>query len=505
MKINFVIPAAGAATRLKPLSNNSSKAMVRVNGRPCIDYILSEICKYDVGEIVIVDGVFNDIREYVEKSKFKDVKFVKQGSLNGPRDAIKKGLSVLDDSTRPLVVWLGDAIIVNETYPMGDDFLLTKQVVDQSPWCIWDGTKFYDKPLETIIGGHALVGLYSFKNGVLAKELFDNSDDYNISAALSLYAEHSNFKNIITNSWYDIGDITTYHKTCAELLNHKARSFNSFTYDRNTNTITKYPDWSNYQAVKAIEYENEWYKNITDEQRMFVPKYIKGETTLKLSWETGTLLSDLLLYDDIPETTWDHILSKLFMIMNRYFHVQDNIDREFIKHFDSRTSEMWIGKTKERFEYSSIDIVYSSDIIAIAKNVRRKSMPVSTMHGDLHFGNILYNMYNDHIIFIDPRGSFGISHSGTNGDSLYDWSKLAHDLYWNYSGIVANREQKPFIKDLFLKYCREYNLPVNDIIAGGLVLVATAIPLHSDDVNRQKRLSNVVENNIEYVKSFYSL
>ena len=40
-KFNLVIPAAGSATRLKPLSSNISKVMVRVNGKPCLDYIVA--------------------------------------------------------------------------------------------------------------------------------------------------------------------------------------------------------------------------------------------------------------------------------------------------------------------------------------------------------------------------------------------------------------------------------------------------------------------------------
>ena len=61
-KFNLVIPAAGSATRLKPLSSNISKVMVRVNGKPCLDYIV-EAVNGSVEEIVVVDGKFDDIRE----------------------------------------------------------------------------------------------------------------------------------------------------------------------------------------------------------------------------------------------------------------------------------------------------------------------------------------------------------------------------------------------------------------------------------------------------------
>ncbi len=64
-KFNLIIPAAGAATRLRPLSSSTSKVMVRVNGKPCLDYII-EAVNGAVDEIVVVDGQFTDIRDTVK-------------------------------------------------------------------------------------------------------------------------------------------------------------------------------------------------------------------------------------------------------------------------------------------------------------------------------------------------------------------------------------------------------------------------------------------------------
>ena len=92
--INVVIPAAGEATRLKPLTANCSKAMIRVHGKPTIEYIIESVHNngIEVKQIVIVDGKHDDIREWVAKSKYNNIKCVKQGSLNGPRDAIDVGI-----------------------------------------------------------------------------------------------------------------------------------------------------------------------------------------------------------------------------------------------------------------------------------------------------------------------------------------------------------------------------------------------------------------------------
>ena len=116
--LNVVIPAAGEGTRLRPLSSNVSKAMVPVNGKPTIAYIIEQVRKLaDVAEIVIVDGKFTDIREFVDL-RYDDVSCVNQGSLDGPRDAISKGVAALKEPTLPLVVWLGDAIILDDDLPL---------------------------------------------------------------------------------------------------------------------------------------------------------------------------------------------------------------------------------------------------------------------------------------------------------------------------------------------------------------------------------------------------
>ena len=139
-RFNLVIPAAGAATRLRPLSSNTSKIMVRVNGKPTLDYII-EAVNGSVDEIVIIDGKFSDIREYCEV-KHPNIKFANQPSFDGPRDAIKIGMNALEDPDKPVVVWLGDAIILEKDMPLGTDFLITKIVDDHKNWCMWDGLDY---------------------------------------------------------------------------------------------------------------------------------------------------------------------------------------------------------------------------------------------------------------------------------------------------------------------------------------------------------------------------
>lgn len=491
--INVVIPAAGEATRLRPLTSNCSKAMVRVHGKPAIEYIIDSIYKNcsDIGEIVVVDGKHNDIREWAAKSIYSDdIRCVKQGSLNGPRDAIRVGIEELSNKDLPLVVWLGDAIILDEDLPLGTDFLLTKEVEDHFAWCMWDGKYFFNKPLERVPHAVALVGLYSFKDGVAAHHAFSKSTDYDISFALEKYARltENSFDRINTNKWYDIGDIASYHRTCAEFLTFKARTFNSFKYDPDLNVVTKVPQYTSEFAVQTVMNEKKWYSSLNSKQKMFVPKVLDNDYGLSLSYESGTLLSDLFIHEDISKSTIDYLIEKVVLAIRNYFHTQPSL--EFLKSFGKNADLMWKKKTDERLR--TVDLLpYTKQFYKdVAERCMNKAQPVQAMHGDLHFQNVLYNPYNDSITLLDPRGEYG-NHIGCGGDHMYDLCKLSHDLYHGYSSMFQSKPYPKYVKESFSKIIRKYySNEYQEIIDGGALLIATCIPLHYDNSKRQKLMKD---------------
>ena len=82
-----VILAGGKGTRGKPYTDYFPKAMIPLNGRPLIDYILKHISSYDIiSEIIIIsdfDGLGGQIKNYLEDSKYKKkISFV-QDSQSG--------------------------------------------------------------------------------------------------------------------------------------------------------------------------------------------------------------------------------------------------------------------------------------------------------------------------------------------------------------------------------------------------------------------------------------
>jgi dTDP-glucose pyrophosphorylase len=500
--INVVIPAAGEATRLRPLTSNCSKAMVRVHGKPTIEYIIESIYKnkplQTISEIVIVDGKHDDIREWVAKSNYTNIRCVKQGSLNGPRDAIFKGIDALKDETLPLVVWLGDAIILDEDLHLGSDFLLTRKVEDHFAWCMWDGKDFFNKPTESIPNAVALVGLYSFSDGTGASYAFENANEYDISFALEKYVRSTGneFERIETSKWYDIGDIASYHRTCAEFLTFKARDFNSFMYDSDLNVVTKVPNYTNEFAVKTIKNEKAWYASLNSKQRMFVPKVLDDDYGLSLSYESGTLLSDLFIHEDISNSTIDYLIEKVILSVHNHFHERPSLD--FLEGFGKNAKKMWIDKTKDRLSKNNLNTPVYDFYAEVAKCCMKVAEPVQAMHGDLHFGNVLYNPYNDAIVLLDPRGEYG-DHIGCGGDDMYDLCKLSHDLYHGYNSLFQSKAYPKYVRESFEKVIRRYYPNrYQEIIDGGALLIATCVPLHYDNPERQRLMKDYIN---EYAHS----
>lgn len=507
-KINVIIPAAGAATRLKPLSNNTSKAMVRINGKPCIDFIIESILdQAEIEQMIIVDGKFKDIRDYVPRRWSKiNTSFVTQETLDGPRNAIHLGVNLIENVNIPTVIWLGDAIILEECMPLGEDFLLAKYVSDQHNWCMWDqGTQeFYNKPKHPVNNACALVGLYSFSDTVKLNDALDMSYDmYEISDMLERY--ENNFEKVLTDRWYDIGEISSYYNTCASLLSLKSRSFNTLKYDPELGVLHKKPDYHNIDAIHSVESERAWYRSLDWKQQLFVPRFIDSNTDLIISYEPGVLLSDLLMYEELAPSTWEYILDKLFHTVTTYFHNSSNRSDENIYTFSANSKRMWIEKAESRLSGSPFSYEERDQLISYGHEIYKSSLPVACMHGDLHFGNVLYNAQNDKLTLIDPRGEYG-DIQGSLGDNIYDWSKLAQELVFGYNHLLANMPytRQEEMNRIFFRMCKKYNVDYDLAVKGGVILLATCIPLHQDDPMRQIRFSDKVKEFLNDKSSFHS-
>ena len=123
------------------------------------------------------------------------------------------------------------------------------------------------------------------------------------------------------------------------------------------------------------------------------------------------------------------------------------------------------------------------------------------IHGDYCLSNLLYDLNNQIVRMIDPRGSFG--QKGIYGDPRYDIAKLRHSIAGLYDYIVAdlftvsfegnnfsyeiledekNTELEKYMDACILKYGYE----INEIKLIEALLFLSMIPYHADYPARQQ-------------------
>jgi len=508
MKRTVIVPAAGLASRMKPLSQAVSKAMISVNGRPIISYIIERLFSNGgFDEMIIVENELGDINEFVTRVyPHMNIKCVTQEKKLGPLHAIHVGWreSEVDDSM--VTVWLGDTICLDE-FDWAQDFVAVHAVPDPHRWCLIDQRgNLYDKPDEEVPTDNALIGVYHFVNGadfdtamITAMEKPTHKGEHQIAALLETYQELQKFPFTLIDAkeWYDCGELTTYYESKARLLKRTARSFNKIDVNTFFGTVTK----SSTDKAKAakIELEKNWFKNLNEEQSLFCPRILSSEPgTMKMSLEPGTALNEVLVYDNLRLEIWKQIIHKILKIHHQVFYTQEIANSCEIKR---SCFESYYLKNSERMQRITQDFAHPE----VQRFVEDTSLelckaPVwsQCLHGDSHLGNIIYDPFTGSLKFVDPRGSFG-EVPGNSGDLRYDMAKLLQDFYCGYAMIMADRYkihtdntveimwvgETGSLTDYLEAELESHGYDVLLLKRLAIVLLVTAIPFHGDNPKRQ--------------------
>ena len=123
-KVNTIIlPAAGLAKRLRPLTNRTPKALVRLNGTPLLSYILREAGASGISEAVVIASLQH--RGYFEKyiaAHAKDFSGIKKIHLRIQEQPLGDGHAVLQAAEffgrGPVAVRFPDDLVVDKVFVM---------------------------------------------------------------------------------------------------------------------------------------------------------------------------------------------------------------------------------------------------------------------------------------------------------------------------------------------------------------------------------------------------
>ena len=217
-----IVPAAGLGTRLQPFTFSTPKHLIPILGRAVIEYPLGLLERLGARHIVVVIGYRgSEVKRYLESRGYR-VGFVDQKKPLGIAHAVFAALEATDASDEPVVVALGDNILVDDVRNYYESFLedydvfiLLARVADPTRYGVpvfSDGrlVDIVEKPKEPP-SNYAVVGLYMFRDARLVKKYFAElkpsyRGEYEITDLIRVFIRRGHRVGYgLVEGWVDIG------------------------------------------------------------------------------------------------------------------------------------------------------------------------------------------------------------------------------------------------------------------------------------------------------------
>jgi glucose-1-phosphate thymidylyltransferase len=232
--VKVIIPLAGKGTRLRPHTHITPKPMLKIAGKPVIDYVMEDLQKLgEVEQVIYITGHLKEKVEEYARAKYPfDAVFIEQKVQDGTAGAVALARDYVD---QPVFIIFVDTIfdadlsVVKRTD--ADGIIWVKTVEDYQRFGVVvtdaDGnmTKIVEKP-TTPVSKRANIGLYYIKNWKLLYEGIDatlarpkNKGEYYLTDAFQYMIDHgARIKVIDVEGWFDAGEQGTLLETNATML-----------------------------------------------------------------------------------------------------------------------------------------------------------------------------------------------------------------------------------------------------------------------------------------------
>lgn len=217
-----IILAAGLGTRLRPMTDNTPKALIKVNDKPLVEYQIEYLKEKGIDEIIVVVGYLHEQFDYLkEKHGVKLVFNEKYAEYNNFYSLylVKDYLadSYVIDADNYLFKNMFRSDINRSTYfsvyredcenewflIYGDDYKVKDIIVDSKAGRILSGVSFWDK--ETAEKINKFID-FAYDSNEFMDLYWDNMVKDNISE-LDVYVEE-----LEANSIYEIDSVKDYNK-----------------------------------------------------------------------------------------------------------------------------------------------------------------------------------------------------------------------------------------------------------------------------------------------------
>ena len=234
--MKVLIPLAGKGTRLRPHTHTVPKPMLKVAGKPVMDYVLDDVRRLGgVEEVVYITGHLKEIVEAHARSMYADFPstFIEQVVQDGTAGAVALARERVD---QPVLIIFVDTIFDADLSVIAtstdDGIIWTKEVEDYQRFgvVVTDAnghmTQIVEKPTEPI-SKRANIGLYYVKNWKLLFEGIDhvltqptNKGEYYLTDAFQYMIDKgAKLKVLDVAGWYDAGKLDTLLETNLAMLN----------------------------------------------------------------------------------------------------------------------------------------------------------------------------------------------------------------------------------------------------------------------------------------------
>ena len=232
--MKVIIPLAGKGTRLRPHTHTVPKPMLKVAGKPVMDYVMEDVARLKgVEQVVYITGHLKEIVEKHARATYAiPGVYVEQKVQDGTAGAVELARAHVD---QPVLIIFVDTIFdadlsIVET-STDDGIIWTKEVEDYQRFgvVVTDAnghmTQIVEKP-STPISKRANIGLYYIKNWQLLyegiahvlKQPANKGEFYLTDAFQYMIDKGAKIRVVDVEGWYDAGKLDTLLETNRTML-----------------------------------------------------------------------------------------------------------------------------------------------------------------------------------------------------------------------------------------------------------------------------------------------
>jgi glucose-1-phosphate thymidylyltransferase len=235
--MQVIIPLAGKGTRLRPHTHLVPKPLLKVAGRPVMDWVMDTLAGLDVTELIFITGHLKEQVEAYARARYPiPSRYIEQkvqdgtaGAVNLARPHVREPVLIIFVDT----VFEADLSLINRTD--ADGIIWAKEVEDYQRFGVVvtdaDGymTRIVEKPSEPI-SRLANIGLYYIRDTAALWQGIDhtlarpkNKGEYYLTDAFQWMIDHG--RRILAaevGGWYDCGQLGTTLETNEILLRRGA-------------------------------------------------------------------------------------------------------------------------------------------------------------------------------------------------------------------------------------------------------------------------------------------